>query len=122
VDQVPALGFVYFMAKAFVVYLVTQWIKGTFPRMRVDQMMSFAWKVLVPLVLALIIWQMLVQKLPVAEFFQYGAILVGNLAVIALVLRILGRHFSGQELASKRAFEPKSLIGTMEPVATSAGD
>ena len=37
---------VYFLVKAFAVYVVTQWIKGTFPRVRIDQMMSFAWKVL----------------------------------------------------------------------------
>ncbi len=53
------MGFIYFVIKAFAVYVVTMWIKGTFPRIRVDQMMSFAWKVLVPLVLGLILWQML---------------------------------------------------------------
>jgi NADH-quinone oxidoreductase subunit H len=65
-EQVPVLGFVYFLAKGFALYVVTQWVKGTFPRIRVDQMMSFAWKVLVPLVLVLIIWQMLAMKLPAA--------------------------------------------------------
>ena len=25
------------------------WIRGTFPRLRIDQLMSFAWKVMVPL-------------------------------------------------------------------------
>ncbi len=67
VDQLPFLGFFYFMAKVFAVYIVTQWIKGTFPRIRVDQMMAFAWKVLVPLVLVLILWQMLVMKLFAAD-------------------------------------------------------
>ena len=71
VDQLPFLGFFYFMGKAFLFYLVVQWIKGTFPRVRIDQMMGFAWKVLVPSVLALILWQMVVLKLPVGTWLQY---------------------------------------------------
>ena len=117
VDQIPALGFVYFMAKAFLVYLVTQWIKGTFPRIRVDQMMSFAWKILVPLVLALVLWQMIALKLPGGKFVQYGSVLLGNLAVIAIVLKQIQSHFRQEPSTSKRAFEPASLIGTMEPVS-----
>ena len=29
--------------------LVIVWIRGTFPRLRIDQLMAFAWKVVVPL-------------------------------------------------------------------------
>ncbi|RIK44838.1 MAG: NADH-quinone oxidoreductase subunit NuoH [Chloroflexi bacterium] len=121
-DQVPLLGLVYFLVKAFGLYIVIQWVKGTFPRIRVDQMMSFAWKVLVPLVLALILWQMVALKLPVSPTLQYLLVLIGNLAVLAVVVNILGRHFRQEQVRTKRAFEPKSLIGTMQPVTESAGD
>lgn len=117
-EQVPFLGLIYFLIKAFGVYILTQWVKGTFPRIRVDQMMSFAWKVLVPLVLALILWQMLAMKLPVSPFLQYVLVLAGNLVVIGVVVNILGRYFQQEQVRTKRAFEPKSLIGTMQP----AGD
>jgi NADH-quinone oxidoreductase subunit H len=123
-DQIPVLGFVYFMAKTFFVYLVIQWIRGTFPRVRIDQMMSFAWKVLVPLVLTLILLQMIVMKLPYPSWggwIPYVLVLVANLAVVAVVLSVLGRHFTNQQVTSKRAFEPKSLIGTTVPV-NQAGD
>jgi NADH-quinone oxidoreductase subunit H len=123
-DQIPVLGFVYFMTKTFLVYLVIQWIRGTFPRVRIDQMMSFAWKVLVPLVLALILLQMIVMKLPYPSWggwIPYVLVLVANLAVVAVVLSVLGRHFTNQQVTSKRAFEPKSLIGTTVPV-NQAGD
>ncbi|HXF60755.1 MAG TPA: complex I subunit 1 family protein [Caldilineaceae bacterium] len=119
VDQAPILGLVYFLIKAFAIYLVVQWVKGTFPRVRIDQMMAFAWKVLVPLVLALIMWQMIAQKLPVPVWLQLVLIFVGNLAVIGVVLNILARHFRQEMIRTKRAFEPKSLIGTMQPVAPS---
>ncbi|MCB0130106.1 MAG: NADH-quinone oxidoreductase subunit H, partial [Caldilineaceae bacterium] len=120
VDQLPFLGFFYFMAKVFAVYLLTQWIKGTFPRIRVDQMMAFAWKVLVPAVLALVLWQMLAMKLFSVTWLQYVAILAGHLVGIAVVLNILGRHIKDEDISTKRAFEPASLVGTMEPA--SSGD
>jgi NADH-quinone oxidoreductase subunit H len=120
--QVPLLGLVYFLIKAFGVYILTQWVKGTFPRIRVDQMMSFAWKVLVPLVLALVLWQMLALKLPVSTTLQYLLLLIGNLAVVAVVLNVLGNYFQSEQVRTKRAFEPKTLIGTMQPAPESAAD
>jgi NADH-quinone oxidoreductase subunit H len=119
VDQLPFLGFVYFFGKAFLFYLFVQWIKGTFPRIRIDQMMAFAWKVLVPGVLVLVLWQMIVLKLPVATWLQYVVILLGNLAVLAAIMRTVNRHFVNEQITTKRQFEPKSLIGTVEPVTTS---
>ncbi|MEZ4735379.1 MAG: complex I subunit 1 family protein [Caldilineaceae bacterium] len=117
VDQVPVLGVVYFLIKTFAFYVLFMWIRGTFPRIRVDQMMSFAWKVLVPLVLALILWQMLAMKLFGPVWLQYVAILGGNLVVLGVVGNILGNHFKQEQVRTKRAFEPRSLIGTMQPAS-----
>ena len=121
VDQVPILGLFYFMLKTLAVYVVVQWIKGTFPRVRIDQMMAFAWKVLVPLMLALILWQMVAQKLPGGTWVQYAAILAGNIVIIVAVLRIMDTSLRREQSRTKRAFEPSSLIGTMQPVGP-AGD
>lgn len=116
------LGFIYFMVKVFAFYVAVMWVKGTFPRIRVDQMMAFAWKILVPLVLALILWQMVALKLPGGPFFQYSMVFLGNLAVIGVVLKTLGNYFETEGVRTKRAFEPKSLIGTMQPAPTSVVD
>ena len=40
---------IWFLAKVYGVILVIFWIRGTFPRLRIDQLMAFAWKVMVPL-------------------------------------------------------------------------
>jgi NADH-quinone oxidoreductase subunit H len=52
-STVPILGTLlsifYFLAKTFGLFFVMVWIRGTFPRLRVDQLMSFAWKFLLPL-------------------------------------------------------------------------
>jgi len=44
-------GFLWFFFKMFVLMAVLIWIRGTLPRLRVDQLMSFAWKFLLPLAL-----------------------------------------------------------------------
>ena len=40
---------IWFFVKVYLVILVIFWIRGTFPRLRIDQLMAFAWKVMVPL-------------------------------------------------------------------------
>ncbi|MEC9446944.1 MAG: NADH-quinone oxidoreductase subunit NuoH [Chloroflexota bacterium] len=42
-------GIIWFLAKVYLVILVIFWVRGTFPRLRIDQLMGFAWKVMVPL-------------------------------------------------------------------------
>ena len=37
------------MVKTYAVILVIFWIRGTYPRLRIDQLMAFGWKLLVPL-------------------------------------------------------------------------
>ena len=45
----PLLSLVWFLVKVYAVILVVFWIRGTFPRLRIDQLMAFAWKGMVPL-------------------------------------------------------------------------
>ena len=49
-DCIP--GFVWFFAKAFFVVWPLMWIKWTFPRLRIDQILTLEWKYLVPIGLA----------------------------------------------------------------------
>ena len=48
----PTFGF---SAKLGVLIFVFIWIRGTLPRMRVDQVMNFAWKFMLPMAFACII-------------------------------------------------------------------
>ncbi len=45
-------GWVWFLAKTYALVLVIMWIRWTYPRLRVDQLMKFSWKGLVPVSLA----------------------------------------------------------------------
>lgn len=42
-------GIIWFLFKVYLVILVIFWVRGTFPRLRIDQLMAFAWKVMVPM-------------------------------------------------------------------------
>lgn len=49
VDQVPALGIFYIIAKTIIGLFLMIWIRATLPRFRYDQLMSFGWKRLLPI-------------------------------------------------------------------------
>ena len=43
------LSVAWFLVKIYAVIMVIIWIRGTYPRLRIDQLMAFGWKLLVPL-------------------------------------------------------------------------
>ena len=51
---------VWFLVKTYAVILVIMWVRWTLPRLRIDQIMGFAWKLLVPAALATVLLTSLV--------------------------------------------------------------
>ena len=49
-DYIP--GFIWFFAKAFFVVFLMMWMRWTFPRLRIDQILKLEWKYLVPISMA----------------------------------------------------------------------
>ena len=45
----PLIGAGWFFAKMLTVIFFIIWVRGTWPRIRVDQLMAFAWKVMLPM-------------------------------------------------------------------------
>jgi NADH-quinone oxidoreductase subunit H len=97
VDQVPILGAVYLFIKAFLVYYLIMWVRYSFPRVRIDQMLGFNWKFLTPLALFLLIVVAILDKLLVGVVSElvYVLVLLGANLVIAwatiLILRVYAR-------------------------------
>lgn len=71
--QFPTLGVIYFLTKTFAVYFVSIWARGTLPRLRIDQVMNFNWKFLVPLALVNLMATALVDKLGLEFIPGYAA-------------------------------------------------
>lgn len=55
-SQNGLIAFLWFLLKTYFIVLLFMWIRWTFPRIRLDQLMSFGWKVLTPLALLNILW------------------------------------------------------------------
>ncbi|MFN2219901.1 MAG: NADH-quinone oxidoreductase subunit NuoH [Anaerolineae bacterium] len=92
----PVLTPVIVFAKAVFVIFVMLWFRATFPRVRFDHLVGFAWKFLVPLAMVNLLLSALVVKIPVANtrvepWVHGGVMLVGNLIVIAVTVLILNR-------------------------------
>jgi NADH-quinone oxidoreductase subunit H len=54
IDKYPWLGPLYMFIKIFVLLGIMIWVRATWPRIRYDRLMSFGWKILLPLALAVV--------------------------------------------------------------------
>jgi NADH-quinone oxidoreductase subunit H len=54
---------IWFLIKVYAVIFLMMWFRWTFPRVRFDQLITFAWKILIPLALVNLLITALVMKL-----------------------------------------------------------
>jgi len=88
-EQYPMLGLLWFFLKAGIVYFIGVWMRVSFPRFRIDQMMAISWKILTPLAIAAVILTALIAKLiPAGGITQYGSLLAANLLLAGLAVLI----------------------------------
>ena len=81
----------WFLIKVSAVFLLSVWIRGTIPRLRIDQVMAFAWKFLLPLALInLLITSLQVVLWPEASLWL---IVFLNLTVMAILILSWSRFF-----------------------------
>ena len=109
-EQVPILGVVYLFIKTFFIYYVIMWVRYSFPRLRIDQMLNFCWKFLTPLALVLLIVTAILDK--VLMDAPRGVYVVSMLAanvLIALVTVQILVTFARRE---------RQKVGEEKPIAT----
>ena len=93
-------SWVWFFAKLLALIGGFIWVRGTLPRLRMDQLMGFAWKLMLPLALANIV------AAGVWRFMPTGAaqwIVCSLLVVTPYVL--LGRALAGRKQLAKRVYQ-----------------
>lgn len=96
------IGLVIFFVKMFAVYFVFIWIRATLPRVRVDQMLAFNWKFLVPLTILLVATVVVLDKLIPVEmntYARWGIHLLGNLVIGYIGLEAARRMARQRRLA-----------------------
>jgi NADH-quinone oxidoreductase subunit H len=86
------------------------WLRGTLPRLRVDQMMELCWKVLVPIALANLLITGFVGKLtheigasPVMTFFGFA---LANIILLAVTIFLASRWHSRRSSQGLRFEQP----------------
>lgn len=115
------LGLLIFFTKTFSIYLVFIWIRGTWPRVRVDQILSFNWKFLVPVSLVLILMVAILDKLIPAntgDIARAAIMFSSNVLLAFLVLEGVRRY------ARRKRFErlgpPETAVDAADMVAQEA--
>lgn len=108
VDQFAWLGILYFGLKTAIVYFVVIWIRGTLPRLRIDQVNAVNWKFLVPLALAVVVLTAVADKLAAAQgwdrtwtlLIANGVLFLFTLIGLQLYARSLRRRLEAPASAS----------------------
>ncbi len=79
----PIPGQLWFLAKVLLVLFILVWVRSTWPRLRVDQIMGFAWKGLFPL--ALVNLFVLAAEVLVLKDPATGTLTAGDLWLMAAI-------------------------------------
>ena len=96
----PILAVTWFLAKTYFVILIIFWLRATFPRLRIDQLMSLGWKWLIPL--------SFVNILLTGVHLYYGwptwSLTVMSLAVLLAIAYMAYRKHTAPAAALARAY------------------
>lgn len=127
----PILGFISLTIKVFLFVFIMMWFRGTLPRFRIDHLLDFGWKFLVPLSLALMIGVAVVVRFfapgsnavvpvepgPLSGLGYAGevvALLAVNILIAAIAVAIVSnaaRRSRSKGLRAVTAVEPVAASG-----------
>ena len=102
-DLIP--GIVWFLGKAFAMVWLLMWIKWTFPRLRIDQILKLEWKYLMPLAL----FNLVLMTVCVA-FNLTGIVYIGY-AVAAVIIVVLAVIFARAMKFKSQFKQDQQLVG-----------
>ncbi len=92
-------SWIWFFAKLLALIAIFIWVRGTLPRLRMDQLMNFAWKFMLPMAL------MVIVSAGAWRFLPHGVLRWAVCALPILILYILlGRSLTGSQKIEKRIY------------------
>jgi len=103
-------SYVWFLLKSAAVFSIFMWLRGTLPRVRVDQLVNLNWKFFVPLSIINIIMVMIVTKVFVTSPIQAaanGGILVPPVLLMAILFAFGGGLMLGALSLAARSMREK---------------
>lgn len=103
----PIVEAVIFIAKAMLGYWMIMWVRYTLPRIRIDHMLAFNWKFLVPLSLVVLVVTAILHKIMVVlPTWQYAlGMFFSNIVIGAATLEILRAAGRKQKKSSEQAIK-----------------
>ncbi|MBC8244576.1 MAG: NADH-quinone oxidoreductase subunit NuoH [Verrucomicrobia bacterium] len=91
IATLPWLSAMWFIAKIFALIAVMIWLRGTLPRLRVDQLMGFAWKFLLPLSILNILVAGFAHFIPQENIVSKVAVWVVSLGILYMAAKGLNQ-------------------------------
>ena len=88
VDKFPFLGPLYLFGKVFLLLGVMIWIRAAWPRIRYDRLMSFGWKVMLPLSLAIVFITATGILIGSSWFILIASLLAAIVAVVSVYIAL----------------------------------
>jgi NADH-quinone oxidoreductase subunit H len=85
VDSLPILGPLVLIGKTVLMLMFMIWIRATLPRIRYDRLMSFGWKVLIPLALIAVTWSAIAVVIADATSSPILYAIVGGIFFVLVV-------------------------------------
>ncbi|MDG1990219.1 MAG: NADH-quinone oxidoreductase subunit NuoH [Dehalococcoidia bacterium] len=98
--------YIIFIGKTVAIYLLLIWLRATFPRFRLDQLMNFAWKTLIPV--SIINFFVIAIEVTILNQFQSTGILIYIFALFNIFL-FLGLIVVWSKIFSVDKFQPEKI-------------
>ena len=111
------MAVIWFLIKTYFIVTIIFWIRGTFPRLRIDQLMAFAWQVVVPLSFLNIV----ITGVYLFYGWPWWSLTLMSLALSGIIGYLVYRHLAGPAKKVAQLHERRRTAELRRGVSTTGG-